>query len=92
SLMIFTAFYQFSDGIQLCSAGALRGLKDTTIPMFLSIIAYWLIGFPLGYTLALTDIITDAMGAKGFWIGLLSGLSLSAILMTFRLYSRAEMR
>nr|WP_246540382.1 MATE family efflux transporter [sulfur-oxidizing endosymbiont of Gigantopelta aegis] len=46
SLMIFTALYQFSDGIQLCSAGSLRGLKDTTIPMFLSIIAYWFIGFP----------------------------------------------
>lgn len=92
SLMIFTALYQFSDGIQLCSAGALRGLKDTTIPMFLSIIAYWFIGFPLGYTLALTDIITDAMGAKGFWIGLLSGLSLSAVLMTLRLYTRAEIR
>ena len=87
SLMIFTALYQFSDGIQLCSAGSLRGLKDTTIPMFLSIIAYWIIGFPLGYILALTDIITDAMGARGFWIGLLCGLSLSAVLMTLRLYS-----
>ena len=86
SLMIFTALYQFSDGIQLCSAGSLRGLKDTAIPMLLSIIAYWLIGFPLGYTLALTDIITDAMGAKGFWIGLLIGLSLSAIFMSIRLY------
>lgn len=86
SLMIFTALYQFSDGIQLCSAGSLRGLKDTTIPMFLSIVAYWIIGFPLGYMLALTDIITDAMGAKGFWIGLLSGLSISAVFMSWRLY------
>ena len=92
SLMIFTALYQFSDGIQLCSAGALRGLKDTTIPMFLSIIAYWIIGFPLGYMLALTDMITDPLGAKGFWIGLLCGLSLSAIFMALRLYSRPEMR
>ncbi len=88
SLMIFTALYQFSDGIQLCSAGSLRGMKDTAVPMLLSIVSYWFIGFPLGYTLALTDIITDAMGAKGFWIGLLSGLSLSAVLMTIRLYSR----
>ena len=86
TLMIFTAFYQFSDGIQLCSAGALRGLKDTAIPMLLSIVAYWVIGFPLGYTLALTDIVTEPMGAKGFWIGLLSGLSLSAMLLTVRLY------
>ncbi len=87
SLMIFTALYQFSDGIQLCSAGSLRGLKDTTIPMFLSISAYWLVGFPLGYMLALTDMITAPMGAKGFWIGLLCGLSLSAVFMTIRLYT-----
>lgn len=92
SLMIFTALYQFSDGIQLCSAGSLRGLKDTSIPMLLSIVAYWFIGFPLGYTLALTDIITEAMGAKGFWIGLLSGLSLSAVFMTIRLYSKKVSR
>jgi len=85
SLMIFTALYQFSDGIQLCSGGSLRGMKDTAVPMLLSIIAYWLIGFPLGYTLALTDIISEPMGAKGFWIGLLSGLTLSAVLMTIRL-------
>ncbi len=92
SLMIFTALYQFSDGIQLCSAGSLRGLKDTAIPMLLSIVAYWLIGFPLGYTLALTDIITDAMGAKGFWIGLLIGLSLSAVFLSIRLYSVSGQR
>lgn len=92
TLMIFTALYQFSDGIQLCSAGSLRGLKDTTIPMLLSILSYWVIGFPLGYTLALTDIITTAMGAKGFWIGLLAGLTLSAVFLSIRLYSRQEMR
>jgi len=86
-LMIFTALYQFSDGVQLCSAGSLRGLKDTSIPMLLSILSYWVVGFPLGYTLALTDFITSPLGAKGFWIGLLFGLSLSAILMSLRLYS-----
>jgi MATE family multidrug resistance protein len=84
-LMIFTAVYQFSDGIQLCSAGSLRGLKDTAIPMLLSIFAYWLIGFPLGYLLALTDTIVAPMSAKGFWIGIIVGLSLAAVLMTVRL-------
>jgi len=76
----------FSDGIQLCSAGSLRGLKDTSIPMLLSILSYWVVGFPLGYTLALTDLITLPLGAKGFWIGLLFGLSLSAVFMSIRLY------
>jgi len=92
TLMIFTAMYQFSDGIQLCSGGALRGMKDTAIPMVLSIISYWVIGFPLGYILALTDIISAPMGAKGFWIGLLIGLSMSAVFLTFRVYSRSEIK
>jgi MATE family multidrug resistance protein len=60
--------------------------------MFLSIIAYWLIGFPLGYSLALTDTITAPMGASGFWIGLLTGLTLSAFFMSIRLYYRPEIR
>jgi len=85
-LMIFAAIYQLSDGIQLCSGGALRGLKDTTIPMLFSIFSFWVVGFPLGYLLGLTNVIGEAMGAAGFWIGLLTGLTSSAILLTSRLY------
>jgi len=85
-LMIFAAIYQLSDGIQLCSGGALRGLKDTAVPMLFSIFSFWVIGFPLGYILGLTDFITQAMGAVGFWIGLLTGLTCSAILLSSRLY------
>jgi multidrug resistance protein, MATE family len=86
SLMIFMALYQFFDGIQLCTGGILRGMKDTTFPMFLYLISFWVIGFPSGYILALTDIVTQPLGAKGFWIGLLTGLATSAILLTARLY------
>jgi len=85
-LMMFAAIYQISDGIQLCSGGALRGLKDTAIPMLFSVFSFWVVGFPLGYLLGLTDIITSPMGAAGFWIGLLTGLTSSAILLTSRLY------
>jgi len=85
-LMMFAAIYQISDGIQLCSGGALRGLKDTAIPMLFSVFSFWVVGFPLGYLLGLTDIITSPMGAAGFWIGLLTGLTSSAVLLTSRLY------
>jgi len=85
-LMIFAALYQISDAIHLCSGGALRGLKDTAIPMLLSIISFWIIGFPLGYILGLTDLLNTTLGAMGFWIGLLTGLSISAILLSSRLY------
>jgi MATE family multidrug resistance protein len=86
-LMLFAALYQVSDGIQLSAAGSLRGLKDTAVPMLFSIIAYWFIGLPLGYILGLTDLITPPMAAKGFWIGLIFGLTISAILLSLRLYA-----
>ncbi len=86
SLMLFAALYQVSDGIQLSASGSLRGLKDTAIPMLFSIFAYWAIGLPLGYILGLTDWLTPPMAAQGFWIGLISGLSVSAILLSLRLH------
>ena len=48
SLLLYAAAFQFPDGIQVLSAGALRGLKDTRVPMFLAAFAYWGIGMPLG--------------------------------------------
>jgi MATE family multidrug resistance protein len=86
-LMIFAALYQGSDGIQLSASGSLRGLKDTAVPMLFSIIAYWIIGLPLGYILGLTDWLVSPMAAQGFWIGLLIGLTISAILLSARLYA-----
>jgi len=52
--------------------------------MVFSIISFWLVGFTLGYILALSDIIVPAMGAAGFWIGLIIGLCLSSILQSIR--------
>lgn len=91
-LMTFAAFYQVSDGIQLSASGSLRGLKDTAVPMLFSIIAYWFIGLPLGYILGLTDWLTPPMAAQGFWIGLLFGLTISAILLSLRLYALTRSR
>ena len=48
SLLLYAAAFQFPDGIQVVSAGALRGLKDTRVPMLLAACAYWGIGMPLG--------------------------------------------
>jgi MATE family multidrug resistance protein len=64
------------DGIQVLSAGALRGLKDTRVPMFIAMFAYWGLGMPLGAGLGL------GLGwAQGMWIGLIVGLTAAAILM-----------
>ncbi|MES2733676.1 MAG: MATE family efflux transporter [Bacteroidota bacterium] len=86
SLVIIAGFFQLSDGIQVVGLGILRGLADVNIPTFITLLAYWLIGLPLGYLLAFKL----GMGAQGIWIGLLVGLSISAILLTTRFYHLAS--
>lgn len=86
ALLVFTACYQFSDAIQTSANGALRGYKDTKVPMLLSILAYWGLALPLGVVLGLTDRIIPAMGERGFWVGIITGLTLAAFAMLARLY------
>jgi MATE family multidrug resistance protein len=85
TLLVFTAMYQFSDALQTSANGALRGYKDTKVPMILAIASYWGLALPLGVVLGLTDHIVPAMGEKGFWVGILSGLTVAALLMLLRL-------
>ncbi|GAB3337916.1 MATE family efflux transporter [Marilutibacter aestuarii] len=80
SLLLYAAAFQFPDGIQVLSAGALRGLKDTRVPMILAAIAYWGIGMPLGAGLGLGL----GWGPKGMWIGLIGGLSVASVLLAVR--------
>ncbi|MBS0589193.1 MAG: MATE family efflux transporter [Proteobacteria bacterium] len=79
-LLILAAVFQFSDGIQVTAGGALRGLKDTTMPMIITVLAYWAIGMPLGYWLAFRQ----GFGARGMWMGLVAGLTAAAVLLTLR--------
>ncbi|MBB1087732.1 MATE family efflux transporter [Lysobacter sp. SG-8] len=80
SLLLYAAAFQFPDGLQVLSAGALRGLKDTRVPMLLAAIAYWGVGMSLGAGLGLGL----GWGPKGMWIGLIAGLSVAALLLTWR--------
>ncbi|SDU01669.1 MATE family efflux transporter [Halopseudomonas salegens] len=92
SLFVYAALYQVSDAIQVACAGALRGYQDTRMPMLLTLIAYWLIGLPSGYILALTDLWGPARGAAGFWIGLIIGLTAAALFLGLRLFSVSSAR
>ncbi|MCA1714231.1 MAG: MATE family efflux transporter, partial [Gammaproteobacteria bacterium] len=80
SLLLYAAAFQFPDGVQVLSAGALRGLKDTRVPMLLAAFAYWGIGMPLGAGLGLGL----AWGPRGMWIGLIAGLLVAALLLCGR--------
>jgi MATE family multidrug resistance protein len=82
SLLFMAGLFQISDGLQVGGFGALRGLKDTRIPMFVNFFSYWIIGFPIGYYLG---IVSD-FGPEGLWIGLISGLSVAALLHNFRFH------
>ncbi|MDP6967636.1 MAG: MATE family efflux transporter [Gammaproteobacteria bacterium] len=84
SLFFLAAMFQLSDAIQVAGAGILRGYKDTKWPMLMIVISYWVIGLPLGYILGLTDLLLPALGAQGFWIGIICGLSCAAALLCFR--------
>ncbi len=85
-LLLLAAIFQFSDGIQVTANGALRGLKDTTIPMIITTIAYWGIGMPVGWWLAFRH----GYGARGMWIGLIAGLSVAAVLLFSRFATRSR--
>lgn len=84
SLLLLASLFQFSDAIQVVSANALRGYKDTKAMLILSFFSYWIVGFPVGILLGLTDFIVPKMAATGFWIGFITGLSTAAILMFIR--------
>jgi MATE family multidrug resistance protein len=79
-LLLVAAFFQISDGLQVVILGALRGLQDVKIPTFITFIAYWLVGFPISFYLGLYT----ELRSTGIWIGLLSGLTVSAIMLYIR--------
>lgn len=81
TLLLYTAAFQISDGIQVVSGAALRGLKDTRIPMLLAAFSYWAVGMSLGAFLAFGL----GWGARGIWLGLVAGLSVAALLLGLRL-------
>ncbi len=81
-LLFLAAIFQISDGLQVSVTGALRGLKDTKIPMVVNIISYWVVGLPVGYLLGMNY----NFGAEGLWIGLIVGLTVAAVLHNLRFY------
>lgn len=85
-LLLVAAFFQISDGLQVVVLGALRGIQDVKVPMFITFIAYWVIGFPISYYLGLHT----SLGTMGIWIGLLSGLTASAIMLFIRFNSQTK--
>lgn len=84
-LLRLACIFQFSDGVQVASGGALRGLKDTRVPMAISALSYWAVGMPVGLLLAFPG----GMRAQGMWVGIIAGLSCAAVCLFARFRARS---
>jgi len=85
SLMAFVAVYQLFDNVQATVLGALRGYKDTHVPMIITLVGYWVVGLPLGCILGF-GWFGEPMGVYGFWIAMVVSLALVAISVCYRLW------
>jgi len=87
-LLLFAALFQVSDSTQSIISGLLRGIKDVKVPTLFILIAYWIIGLPLGIYLTFIR----KMGAVGIWIGFITGLTGSAVFLFLRFRKMALVR
>ena len=86
AFLAIAAMFQLFDGIQVSAAGALRGYKDTTMPMVISLVSYWLVGISSGSFLAFGL----GWGGRGLWLGLVLGLMTAALLLLARFSWRSR--
>lgn len=78
--LVLAAIFQFSDGAQVIGISILRGIQDVKFPTFITLTAYWIIALPLAYYFGFVINI----GPKGVWYALISGLTISAVLLLLR--------
>ncbi len=88
NLLIYCGLFQLPDGFQVACSGTLRGYKDTTAPMLLTFIAYWLVGLPISYWFGLRF----GWGGAGVWWGLIGGLTVAALLLGWRVRTQFQRR
>ena len=85
-LLVIVGVFQIFDGLQVASSAMLRGLQDTRMPALMGLVAYWLVGLPLGGGLAFGA----QLGARGVWWGLAAGLLVACLTLGPRLHSRCR--
>ena len=86
TLLGIAAVFQLVDGVQATAGGALRGLKDTRVPMLIGAVAYWGVGMGTGAALAFGA----GWGSRGLWWGLTAGLATAAVLLVARFARRSR--
>ena len=84
-LLVWAAIFQIVDAVQCLGIHGLRAYKDTRMPLRFQLLAFWGIGFPVGYLLANNEL-SLFYGPEGYWVGLCTGLAISAILISRHLW------
>lgn len=84
-LLIWAAIFQIGDSLQCVGMYGLRAYKDTLTPLRYQLVSFWVIGFPIGYLLATREA-SPLYGPEGYWVGMCSGLILSALLISRQLW------
>jgi MATE family multidrug resistance protein len=84
NLFLFAAALGIFDCLQMACSGALRGYKDTKVPLVIQVTAFWIIAFPIAYSLALTNYWGEPLGVYGFWIGTVIAASIAAASLLVR--------
>jgi MATE family multidrug resistance protein len=96
-LLLFAALFQLSDATQVATSSAIRGYQVTRAPMLIQLLAFWGFSLPLGYVLGLAPgwfpwSPAAPMAAFGFWIGLVLGLTIAAVLLSWSLQRLSKRR
>ncbi|MFW7381043.1 MAG: MATE family efflux transporter [Oligoflexus sp.] len=86
NIIILAAMFQVFDGLQVVSAGALRGLGDTKTALYSNLLSHYLVGLPLGLSLCFTF----EYGLVGLWVGLAAGLFLVAMINVLFWYRKSR--
>ena len=84
SLLAMAALFHVADSTQVIALGLLRGVQDARVPLIMAVISYWVVGIPAGFLFGFIW----GYGAVGIWAGLVSGLTLAAILLNYRFWTR----
>lgn len=87
-LLVLAAVFQLSDATQVAAASAIRGYKVTRPPMLIHLTAFWLLSLPLGYVLGIAPTWlpwrpAQPMMATGFWLSLIAGLTVAAVMLVW---------
>lgn len=87
SFLLVAALFQLVDGAQIIGVNNLRGLGDTTIPLYYALFGYWVVGISLSLGLGFLA----GWGGVGVWFGLAGGLASVAVLANLRFARREEL-